>query len=211
MFRPEQLTVQDMSRFLRLSALAVLGAASLWLAACATPLPPRPQYPPITFQDQAPIGLDVSDVAVEVAYVAPAVPPNVDHLFPVLLSDAAQQWARDRLRAGGASFRARYVVQDASVVAVPLKTSSGLTGLVTKDQAERYDARVAAELLIYDSQGRQVASAQGQAVRSRTVREDITLTERDQVWYDMTKAIMADLDEQLAKTIKTSLFPYVQQ
>ncbi len=200
-----------MSRFLRLTALAVLGAASLWLAACSTPPPPRPQYPPITFQNQAPISLDVSDIAVEVAYVAPAAPPNVDHLLPVLLSDAAQQWARDRLRAGGASFRARYVVQDASVVAVPLKTSSGLTGLVTKDQAERYDARVAVELLIYDSQGRQVATAQSQAVRSRSVREDITLTERDQVWYDMVKTIMAELDDQLTKTIKTSLFPYVQQ
>ena len=97
------------------------------------------------------------------------------------------------------------------MVAVPLKKSSGLTGLVTKDQAERYDARVAVELLIYDVQGRQVASAQGQAVRSRSVREDITLTERDQVWYDMVKTIMAELDEQLTKTIKTSLFPYVQQ
>lgn len=200
-----------MSRFFRLSAIAVLGAMSLWLAACSTPPPPRPQYPPITFQDKAPISLDVSDVAVEVAYVAPATPPNVDHLFPVLPSNAAQQWARDRLRPGGASFRARYVVQDASVVEVPLKKSSGLTGIVTKDQAERYDARIAVELLIYDSQGRQVAAAQGQAVRSRSVREDITLTERDQVWYDMTKTMMSELDEQLTKTIKTSLFPYVQQ
>ena len=194
---------------LRRTLIVALGAGPLWLAACSTPAPPQPQYPPITFQDQAPIRLDVSAVAVESAYQAPAKQPNVDHLFPVSLADTAQNWARDRLSAAGGGFQARYVVQDASVVAVPLKKSTGLTGLVTKDQTERYDARLAVELTILDAQGRQVASAQSQAVRSRSVREDITLIERDQVWYDMTKDLMVELNQQLDKTIKTALFPYV--
>ncbi len=178
------------------------------LGACAA-APPRPEYPPIRFQEQAPLRLDVNDVVVDVTYQVPAKPPNVEHLFAVRPAEAARQWAEDRLVAAGPRLRAEYVVRDASVVAVPLKKSTGLTGLVTKDQAERYDARMAVELRIVDAGGRAVATARAEAVRSRSVREDITLNERDQVWYEMTKDIMRELDRQLEQTVRTSLAPYL--
>ena len=199
-----------MPSILRRSLIAALGAALLWLGACAAPAPPRPTYPPITFEDRPQIRLEVGEVEVELAYKAPDAPPHVDHLFPVRLADAAQRWPRDRLAAAGTGFRARYVIQDASVVAVPLKQKGGVTGLLTKEQSERYDARLAIELVIVDTQRRQVASARAEAVRSRTVPEDITLIERDQVWYEMTQTLMAELDKQLETTIRTSLTPYVR-
>lgn len=195
----------------RLLVVAAFAAVPFLLNACATPAPPRPNFPPITFEGKAPIRLDVSEISVELAYQAPAAPPNVDHLFPARLSDAALQWPKDRLVAAGTVYTAEYVVRDASVVAVPLKPSTGLTGLVTKDQTERYDARVAVEMRILDSQRRVVGSAAAEAVRSRSAPEDITLNDRDKLWYEMAKDIMAELDRQLEQTIKTSLFPYLVQ
>ncbi len=189
--------------------VAVLAAVPFWLGACTTPAPPRPVYPPITFEDQTPIRLDVSEVTVMLKYQAPGTSPNVDHLMPARLSDAAQRWPADRLVAAGAGFRVEFAILDASVVAVPLKTSTGLTGLVTKDQSERYDAKVAVEMRIVDTLGRVVASARAEAVRSRSVREDVTLSERDQAWYEMAKDIMGELDKQLEQTVKTVLFPYL--
>ena len=189
--------------------LVALAAVAFTLGACATPAPPRPVYPPIAFQDQAPIRLDVSEVTVESRYRAPNSPPNVDHLFPARLLDAAQRWPKDRLVAAGAGFRAEFVILDASVVAVPLKVSSGLTSLVTKDQSEKYDARVAVVMRIVDDLGRVVATARAEAVRSRSVREDVTLIQRDQVWYEIATDIMSELDRQLDQTIKTALFPYI--
>ncbi len=189
--------------------VAALAAVVFTLGACATPAPPRPVYPPIAFQGQVPIRLAVREVTVESRYRAPDSRPNVDHLFPARLLDAAQRWPKDRLVAAGAGFRAEFVILDASVVAVPLKTSSGLTALVTKDQSERYDARVAVEMRIVDDLGRVVASARAEAVRSRSVREDVTLSERDRVWYEMAKDIMSELDRQLDQTIKTVLYPYL--
>ena len=197
-----------MPSFPRRSLAAALGALLLWLGACAAPAP-APEYPPITFGDKPRIGLNVSDLEVELAYQAPGAPPHVDHLFPVRLAEAAQRWPQDRLAAAGTGFRARYVIRDASAVAVPLKQSGGVTGLVTQELSERYDAHVAVELGIFDSQNRQVASARAEAVRSRSVPEDTTLRERDQVWYEMATALMAELDKQLEMTIKTSLTPYV--
>lgn len=199
-----------MPSILRPSLIAALGAALLWLGACATPPPPRPEYPPIAFEDRPQIQLKVGEVEVELAYRAPEAPPNVDHLFPVRLADSAQRWPRDRLAAAGTGFRALFTIRDASVVAVPLKQTGGVTGLLTKEQSERYDARLAVELVILDTQLRPVAAARAEAVRSRTVPEDITLTARDQVWYEMTRTLMAELDTQLEKTIKTSLSPYVR-
>ena len=54
-----------------------------------------------------------------------------------------------------------------------------------------------------------IAPARAEAVRSRSVPEDTTLNERDQVWYEMATALMAELDKQLETTIRTSLTPYV--
>ena len=183
---------------------------ALSLGACETP-PPQPTFPPITFGDQAPIRLNVDEVSVEQAYQPPAAPPNVDHLFPASPVETALRWPTERLVAAGSGFRAEYIVHDASATETPLKRETGFTALVTKEQAERYDARLAVELRIIDSMGRVVGKADAESVRSRSVAEDITITEREQVWYDMTRDLMTELDRQLDKTIKTVLFPYVLQ
>jgi len=190
---------------------AVVAALVFTLGACETVAPQRPVYPPIVFQDQPRIRLDVGEIKVESRYRAPGSPPNVDHLFPVSLLEAAQRWPNDRLAAAaaGSGNRAEFVILDASVVAVPLKTTSGLTALITKDHNERYDARITVEMRILDGFGGVAASARAEAVRSRSVREDITLRERDQVWYEMTRDIMRELDRQLLQTIKTALVPYI--
>ncbi|MFQ5774001.1 MAG: hypothetical protein ACE5GS_05755 [Kiloniellaceae bacterium] len=188
---------------------AALAAALLVaLAACAAP-PPRPEFPQITFQNLPPIRLDVREVTVEQAYRPPAKAPNVDHRFPVPPADAAMRWARDRLVAAGATRRAHYVVRDASVVETPLKTTGGLKGMFTTEPSERYDARVVVELRIIADDGRVAGSATAEAVRSRSVPEDITLNEREKVWYEMTEDIMRELNGQLEQTIKTVFSPYV--
>ncbi len=189
--------------------MVAFAALAFALGACATPAPPRPEYPPISFQDKAPLSLKVGEVRIETRYRAPGVAPNVDHLFPVRILDAALAWPKDRLAAAGTGLRLDYTILDASVVAVQLKKSGGLKGLVTKDQSERYDARAAVEIRILDTFGAVVASAQAEAVRSRSVREDVTLSEREKLWYEIAQDIMAELDRQLEQTIKTAFRPYL--
>jgi len=191
---------------------AVVAAVALVLAACAAQAPPRGTFPPITFQGSAPIRLDVRDISIVQDYRPPAAAPNVDHLFPVPPLDAALAWGRERLVAAGTTGRrAEYVVRDASVVEVPLKKSGGLKGLVTTEQSERYDARIAVELRLLDDGGRVAGTAEAEAVRSRSVPENITLNEREKVWYEMTREIMTELDGRLEETIRTVFFPYVIQ
>ncbi len=194
-----------MPAFLRplLLALAVSGIA----AACAFD-DPRNQFAEITFSDLEAIRLDVGEVKVERSYEAPGKDPNVDHLFPVKPVDAAQRWPEDRLSAQGGNLVLRYIVREASVTETALETETGVTGLLTTDQAERYEARIVVDLQILD--GRQVeATANAEARRFITVPEGISLKERERVWYDLTKNTMQDLNKQLEETIRSAFFPYV--
>ncbi len=176
--------------------------AAFALAACETPSP-KITFPEITFQHKPPIKLDVRDISFEQVYRPPSRPPNVDHLFPVRPAAAAVRWGRDRLRAAGATGRARYVVREASVVEVPLKMESGLKGMMTIDQSERYDARLVVDVHLNSDERRSLGTITVEVVRSQTVAEDISLNEREKVWFDMTEALMRDFDAELEKALKT--------
>jgi hypothetical protein len=186
------------------AALSLLAAA---VTACAFDDPSN-RFADITYQHLPDIRLDVGEVQIEQAYVAPSEAPNVGYRFPVAPKDAAAQWGRDRLVAQGDRLTFRYIVREASAIETALKTKSGVTGLITTDQSERYDTHIVIEMQILD--GRQLqGSATAEARRSITVPEDITLKDREKVWYKLTEDTMNDLNDQLEQTIKTAFFPYI--
>ena len=192
----------------RLVFLVPVLLGGLTLAACTTP-PPQSRFPEITFKHLSPIRLDVRDIVVRDEYKAPGVPPNVEHLFPVRPAVAAMAWGHDRLVATGTGRTLRYIVRDASATEVALKTKTGVTGVVTVDQSERYELRIAVELQIVADDGRTEANVNAQVERTITVPEDSKLSEREKVWFKLTEDAMKELDLQLEKTIKSVFFQYV--
>jgi hypothetical protein len=195
------------SRFaaFRLFGLPLLLAGLL--AACAMENPGT-RFPPITFQHLSDISLDVGDIQIEQASETPGHRPNVDHLFPVQPKNAAVQWAQDRLDARGDRLTFRYIVRQASAVETELETTSGVKGLLTTDQAARYEIHIVIEMQVLD--GRQIqGSAKAEARRSTTVEEGISLADRERAWYRLTEDTMKDLDKQLEETIRSAFFPYI--
>lgn len=177
------------------------------LTACAVD-DPRNEFADLTYSHLGEIRLDVGDVRIEQAYIMPGKDPNVEHRFPVRPHDAAARWAQDRLEAEGDRLVFRYIVREASVTETALATQSGVRGLLTTDQSERYEARIVVDMQILD--GRQVqATANAEARRSITVPEDISLKEREQVWYKLTEDTMQDLNTQLEETVRSAFFPYI--
>ena len=181
-----------------------------FVVAGCTSAPKPPTYSEIRFTDKPPIRLDVAKIEIVEAYRPPLKPPNVEHMFPVRPSDAARQWARDRLRAGGTTGRAEAVIRDASATETALKRTEGIRGAFTTDQAERYDATITISVHILDSFGNELANASATARYSRTVAEDVTLNEREREWYRMTTAMMHALDEALEGEMKKSLAAYLK-
>ncbi len=193
-------------------ALAVLAAA---LSGCNAP-PPSSAYAEITFSHLEPYRFEVAAVEVVVPFVAPLKPPHVEHLSPTPPADLMRRWVADRVvavgavGAEGADGVVRVTISDASIVVTALKVNEDLKDRFTTEQVARYDAR--AEMLIEVLDGRNLVRAHAGAVatRSRTVSEGLNMRQRDQVLYEITEALIADLDRALGPNIERYLGGYLR-
>jgi hypothetical protein len=180
----------------RLIPLSML-ALSLGLAACNTP-PHRQDFPQITFEHLAPFRLDVAHVEIVQGY-RPDPANDIGNQFPEPPAKVAQQWAQDRLQAVGTQGQAIYTITMARSTDTPLKRSQGMAAVTHKDQSDRYDLAISVNLEV-QSGGRSGALT-AQAARSQTVREDITLNQREAVLFNLLDATMKDLNTKLEALI----------
>jgi hypothetical protein len=181
----------------------------LILSACEL-TPSSGTFAELTYSHLAPLRFDVASVEVEQTYQPSSEPPNVELLFPVRPGDAAANWGRDRLQAVGASRRMRYIVREAPVTETALETKTGVSGVVTTDQSERYEAHLTVEVEILDDGGRMEGNAMARVARSITVPENATLHEREEVWYLLTQKLMNDMNTQLEDTLQRIFFRYLR-
>ena len=190
------------------SRLTWLGAC-LWLAGCETPLP-EVLYPDLRFSHLPPIQLNVARIDVVDGYQSPLREPNVEHKLPLAPVLAMRNWARDRLRAVGSHGRARFVIQDASVIMEPLKKKNGLKALFTLRQAARFSARLAARLEVETAGGMGSGFAEAQVTRQRTTPETLSLNEREGVLYQFVEASAKDFDQVMAEKIRQHLGDFLR-
>ena len=179
-----------------------------FLAGCDT-APPPPTFPDIRFTGLPPLALDVASIEIRSEFQPQFHPPYVEHVFPVSPERAIETWARDRLRSVGRQGTARFTLLDASVVETELPRTGGIKGEFTTQVAERYDASLAARLDILDARGFPVRTANVKVVRSQSVLEGLTPNQRDQTWYDMTRALVTDFNQQMESEIRGNFGYYV--
>ena len=182
------------------TATAVL-LVSFWVTSCAVPAPPA-AYPEITFSHLPPIRLNVAEVEIVENYVPPLHAPHVEHQFPLTPLSAMRQWAIDRIQAAGETRRGRVIIEDARVVAVPLKVRKGLQGLLYKEQGVRYDAALEARVEVRAERGYRDSFATARVVQSRTAPEEMTLAERDRLFFEMTQEMIKELNSVLEANIR---------
>jgi hypothetical protein len=174
------------------------------LAGCAAPMD-DPTYPELHFNTRAPIRLNVAAINVTQSYVMGTADPYVDHLFPQPPVKAALQWATDRLQAAGTDGSLSYDVVNASVTDTKLPRSTGLSSLTTIDQTDRFDLAITVKVSAISGDSLHRGSAQVTVTRSQTINEKTTESERNTVWYNMTKDAMAELDAKLSAQINDNL------
>lgn len=187
--------------------LLIVGLAAV--AACDTP-PKRDGFPELTYQHLPPIRLDVARIEVVEAYPIVTTEGRVEAQFPTPPGVAAAHWGRDRLQAAGPDGIARFIVLEASVAQVPLPRTTGLTGVVTIDQSDRYDAIVKVRLELANRNGMQTGQISAEARESATVPEDMTLNGRERLWFEMTRRLMDRLNGELEKQIAAHLGGFVR-
>jgi hypothetical protein len=189
--------------------LLLLMAGGGLLASCDTP-PHREPFPQLTYQHLAPINLDVAQIVILDAYQPPMTDPHVDQDFPTPPATATRQWAKDRLKAVGVDGIAKFTIVDGSAIDVPLPRSTGLSGVITQDQSDRYDVTVTVRLEVENRMGNHRGSITASAKRSETAAEDMTLNEREKLWFEMTDELMQQLNAELEKQIGAHLKEFVR-
>jgi len=187
----------------------LLTSSALLASACDTP-PKRQTFATLTFQDRPQLRLDVAQIEIVQAYKAPGQAPNVDHLFPQKPLDVATAWGRDVLRAVGERGMATYTILDASAIETDLPRSTGLTQVFKTEQSQRYDLRIAVRLELGNPLLLTTGSAEASATRSQTVAENMTLNQREAIWFQMTESAMRELDQKLEAAIRDKLRVFVR-
>ncbi|MCW8835934.1 MAG: hypothetical protein OQJ99_06170 [Rhodospirillales bacterium] len=178
-------------------------------AGCATSLPSNDQ-PELSYSHLGAYRLDVSSIEVVSHFKPTLEAPNIEHRFPTPPEKALRQWANDRLAAKGTRGTAQFVIRDASVTESRLPIRKGVSGLFHKEQSERYEGKVDVVLRILDSGGHEVAYVEGKATHSTTAGEDLSINEREALWFRLTETMLNDLDRQLDTGIRTHFGPYMQ-
>jgi len=173
--------------------VAVSLIAVAFLAACETTVS-RAVIPELSFKHLPALSFAVGRIEVVENYRSPLRAPHVEHLFPIPISAALKRWSDDRLVAEGGTDVMRVIVEDASAVTEELETNKDLEGLFTNEQAERVDARLQVRIEITDENGEVLAFTNIEAVRSRTTPENVSLSDRDQIYNDLTMVVMNDFN-----------------
>lgn len=200
-------------RMFRAKIFLAMMAAAVMVGACET-APPGSNFPELTYGHLGTIGLDVGSITVVSQFVSPLKRPYVEHLSPVRPAAAMTRWVKDRLRARGRGKskgnRLRVTILNASITEVPLRVTGGVRGAFTTDQSHRYDAVLEVVIEIFNPTGFQLALIKSQAKRYQTVAEGASLAARERVWFEITEAMMKDINAQLEKNIRTYLGDYLR-
>ena len=187
----------------RFISFVVFSIMAMGLAACQPP--GVPEYPDITFDHLPPIELDVAEIIIKTPYQEPLEPPHVGEQFPVSPSRAARRWVEDRLRAAGERGTATVTIVESSAVETELERTTGVTGLLTKDQAQSYEVTIEMSIEAMDPVGPRAGSASIRVTKKTSVAEDATMNEREETWYKMTQKAMNNFNEAMERQIGKTL------
>jgi hypothetical protein len=188
----------------------IIVSLTVLLTACGDVPAPR-HFEDIRFTQAPQIAMDVAEIRIIESQTVPTQAPHVAHRFPTPPVQALKNWAGDRLRAVGSEGIFEFVIQDASVTETALRTDDSLSGLFKEEQSERYDARIRVVLRLY-SGARGIAQTQGDVTvtRMRTISEEATVVEREQLFDTMLRDIMEVFNREAEDRLQQYFSPYLR-
>lgn len=190
---------------LAVSLLLVVSAIGV---GCETAPPPR-QPDPLSFTNLPPLVFDLGRIEVVERPAAPDV-ADVGHLFATPPAAGVRQWVQERLRASGAEGLLRVTIEEASARATPLETNAAFEDLFTEEQAERLDLRLRVTVAAIDASGAVRGHASADTQRSRTLREGLTLAERELIYHELLLALFDDYNASQVQALRQYLHLYLR-
>ena len=179
----------------------VLALFCLFAVAC-TPAPTPPHFSEITFRTEPPLRIAAETVDIVETYVPPLRAPNVEHESPVAPSILLRRWAEQRLEAAGGPGFVRATITDAGIVETELETNQTVETSFQTEQAFRFNGRAAMRIELVDNAALVRATVEGAAEEVRTLPENATLLERQEVLFQMSEDLARALDKVLGENLR---------
>jgi hypothetical protein len=142
-------------------------------------------FEPLRYNYLPPIQMNVASVAIQQQFIPAGLPPDVTNQDPVPPLQALTAMANDRLQAFGTANRAVFAILDASMA----REDDVVTG------------SFAVSLTILDDSGAQLGFAEARVQSRHTGQIDNIRG----VLYDMTKAMMSDMNVEFEYQIRKNL------
>ena len=162
----------------------------------------------MTFAHLAPIPLNVGErQIVEMPSSGGVV--GLGTPVPVTPREAITRWAERRFRPVGYIGLVEIVMFQASIADIPLARSDGLDAVFRVEQSEEYQVKLDVQVAVSGLPNASPGVVRAQVERSRTVAEDVTLQQRDDVAFALVEDAMAALDAELTAQISASFGPYL--
>jgi hypothetical protein len=191
-----------LSRRALLQGLAVTGLAIPLLSACGTPPPPQ-TFAQLRWTHLPPITLAVQGIEVVSTFHPTGKDPYVEHLMPLSPEQAVRTWVADRLKSTGVGiYTVRVQIEEASVLEVPLQTTTGVKGFFTTESEVRYEAKTTVVVQLIAADGSVEVQTRQTAWRTKSVSEKASLADREKAWFELVESQMQDLDPALEGGIR---------
>ena len=182
-----------------------LALSSLFLTlGCETPVATQ-KLPKITFVHLQPFSINVASIEIVNQFSSTMKAPHIEHKVPTSPATALIQWVKDRLKATGKFGKLRLFIEDASATETKLDLDKSLKGQFTKQQSHLYKFSLRATALLTDASGVRLGSATVKATRSTTIREDISLNERQRAWFELVDQLINDFNLQMEARLNQHL------
>ncbi|WP_135075607.1 hypothetical protein [Terasakiella sp. SH-1] len=169
-------------------------ACTMLLSGCLQSNIPVEALPELTFKHLAPVPVNAAKIEVLDKTAARVDGGYVDHRLPTTPKDALKNWARDRLSPYGQLGLARVIIKEAGVKEEKLTKETGLKGIFTADQSERYTATVEVVIELRDDNQNIISSVTANASRYTTMAENFSLLDREKAWLELVEKLMVDFD-----------------
>jgi hypothetical protein len=165
-----------------------LGVAALvlLLAGCGEE-PPR-RFEPLRYDYLTKIKLNVAGIDIDDSWTPQGGDHHVEFLAPMPPLDALRQMAEDRLVPGGTSGRAKFTIEDASII----------------QQDDNYRAQFSVQLDILNNDGDRVRGIEAHATGTHAVNGDDPNTVRSDL-YELTRKTMDDMNVDFEYRIRHAL------
>ena len=174
----------------RRAALALFGAALL--AACGHSVPEE-RFAPLDFDYLTKLKLNVANIEIDDSWTPRNGGRQVGAMSPANPLDALRLMGQQRLVPRGTSGRARFVIEDASIV----------------QTAGQYSGNFLVHLDVATSDGSRSGYAEARVSRSTAITDDSAAGRRAAL-YELTKQMMADMNVEFEYQVRRSLRDYLQ-